>query len=290
MAKKAKKPAKVAKSIKKLAKPSAPKAKKPAKVAAKPSNKVKIPASKLVKKVALKTAKKIAEKLLPKKKVAPAPSKPPTLKPTVAKATTDKLKKPAKDAVLKTAGKPVDKLVTKLAETKTSAKAPVKGTPETLKGKKGSTPKTLQAKGSEVDTDPVAVDAKVESKTLKDIILTDAEGRILCRVKDCDQPSVVESYCRYHYLFFWKKIQNRKKILSEGKLEQYIEELTSRYPLKFLELIRKDLSSEPDFMSAIQELDIDEASTDVDSFEDENFMEEVRGISSVDTERVDDEY
>jgi hypothetical protein len=256
MAKKAKKPAKVAKKTK----PSAAKAKKPAKAAAKPAIKVKNPASKLVKKV----AKKIAEKLLPKKKAAVAAAKP---------------KKTAKET----------KVTVAKAQAKVPAKALAKPTPETLKSKKGPAPKTLQSK-AEVQNEPAVVDTKAESKVIKDIILTDAEGRILCRVKDCDQPSVVESYCRYHYLFFWKKIQNRKKILSEGKLEQYIEELTSRYPLKFLELIRKDLSSEPDFMSAIQELDIDEASTDVDSFEDENFMEEVRGISSVDTERVDDEY
>jgi hypothetical protein len=261
MAKKAKKPAKVAKK----SKPAVAKTKKPAKAAAKPASKVKNPASKLVKKVALKTVKKIAEKLLPKKKAA---------------AAAPKSKKTAKE------------MSGKATEAKAQAKAPKaqgKPTPETLKSKKGSTPKTLQSKG-DVQSESAVVETKAESKVIKDIILTDAEGRILCRVKDCDQPSVVESYCRYHYLFFWKKIQNRKKILSEGKLEQYIEELTSRYPLKFLELIRKDLSSEPDFMSAIQELDIDEASTDVDSFEDENFMEEVRGISSVDTERVDDEY
>lgn len=252
MAKKAKKPAKAAKK----AKPVAAKAKKPAKVA-KASGKVKSPATKLVKKV----AKKLAEKLLPKKKAA-------------AQAA-----KPAKTLPKKSAHQ--------------TQKTEVKPVTEALKVKKGAapknTPKTLQAKGVEVFEESTT-EIKVEVKAVKDVILTDAEGRILCRVKDCDQPSVVEGYCRYHYLFFWKKIQNRKKILSEGKLEQYIEELTSRYPLKFLELIRKDLSSEPDFMSAIQELDIDEASTDVDSFEDENFMEEVRGIGSGDTERVDDEY
>ena len=258
MAKKAKKPAKAVKK----SKPSVAKAKKPAKVAAKAPGKAKNPAAKLVKKV----AKKLAEKLLPKKKAAAAPAK---------------LKKPAKEVVKSAELKP---------QLKVSTKAPMKPAAVALKTKKGATPKTLQAKGAEVEVDPTVADAKVEAKTLKDVVLTDAEGRILCRVKDCDQPSVVENYCRYHYLFFWKKIQNRKKILSEGKLEQYIEELTSRYPLKFLELIRKDLSSEPDFMSAIQELDIDEASTDVDNFEDENFMEEVRGISSGDTERVDDEY
>ncbi len=280
MSQKAKKAKKIAKAAKK-AKTIAPKSKKPAKASAKPAvksagkpaSKAKSPAAKLVKKV----AKKLVEKLLPKKKLAAPPKAKKAIK-----------EEPKKEAAKKDA--PKDNLKAALKDI--GPKEAAKGEPSsvTVKVKKIASPKTLQAKGSVVEVVPAVVDVKNESKTVKDIILTDAEGRILCRVKDCDQPSVVESYCRYHYLFYWKKIQNRKKILSEGKLEQYIEELTSRYPLKFLELIRKDLSSEPDFMSAIQELDIDEASTDVDSFEDENFMEEVRGISSVDTERVDDEY
>src|SRR5687768_4610821 len=62
-----------------------------------------------------------------------------------------------------------------------------------------------------------------------EIILTDAEGRRYCRVSDCDQIANVDTYCRYHYLLHWKKIQVRKKILADGKLERYIEELTSRY-------------------------------------------------------------
>ncbi len=237
----------------------AKKAKKPSKVV----KKAKPAAAKAKKPV--KKASKPAKAAKPAKKAAAKP----------AKVAKKKPEAPKKIAKVKAAAKPV---AVKAMDAKTAKKqsAPAKA------------PKTLQAKGSVVVEEVVEV--KVEAKVIKDIILTDAEGRILCRVKDCDQPAVVENYCRYHYLFFWKKIQNRKKILSEGKLEQYIEELTSRYPLKFLELIRKDLSSEPDFLSAIQELDIDEASTNVDDFEDENFMEEVRGISSGDTERVDDEY
>ena len=115
----------------------------------------------------------------------------------------------------------------------------------------------------------------------RDIVLTDAEGRVLCRVRDCDQPANVEAYCRYHYLLYWKKIQIRKKILSEGKLEKYVEELTSRYPNKYLELIKKDLSTEMGFLHAIQELDIDESSGDEDQDYDEerSFIEEVRGVS-----------
>jgi hypothetical protein len=125
---------------------------------------------------------------------------------------------------------------------------------------------------------PVVAPAKDKNE---DVILTDAEGRRYCRVRDCDQIATVDSYCRYHYLLLWKKIQVRKKILIDGKLERYVEELTARYPDKFLEVIRRDLRSEKDFLSAIQELEIDESNVDND-FEEEssNFIDEVRGASN----------
>lgn len=113
----------------------------------------------------------------------------------------------------------------------------------------------------------------------EEIVLTDAEGNRYCRGQDCDQMATVDAYCRYHYLLFWKKIQIRKKILADGKLERYIEELTSRYPDKFLEMIRRDVRSEKDFLAAIQELEIDESSLDNDFEEDaQNFIDEVRGM------------
>ena len=113
-----------------------------------------------------------------------------------------------------------------------------------------------------------------------EIILTDAEGRRLCRVRDCDQVAIVETWCRYHYLLNWKRIQAKRVILQDGKLERYVEELTSRYPDKFLEILRKDLRTEKDFMSAIAELEIDESSLD-NEFEDEaqNYIDEVRGVT-----------
>lgn len=216
-------------------------------------------------KAAAKPAKKPVKKAVPAKKAA-------------AKKATPKKTAPAKKAVAKKAAPPK-----KIAAAPKADKLKKSSLKAALPVEKKSKSKKVEVIAEET--------VKVEVKApIKDVVLTDAEGRILCRVKDCDQPAVVENYCRYHYLFFWKKIQNRKKILSEGKLEQYIEELTSRYPLKFLELIRKDLGSEPDFLSAIQELDIDEGNN-IDEFEDENFIEEVRGIGSgADTERVDDEY
>jgi hypothetical protein len=118
------------------------------------------------------------------------------------------------------------------------------------------------------------------SEDSEEIVLTDAEGRRLCQVRDCDQAASVESYCRFHYLQNWKRIQVRRKILADGKLERYVDELTSRYPDKFLEMIRKDVRTEKDFLAAIAELEIDESGLD-NEFEDESqsFIEEVRGVT-----------
>ncbi|MEK2688810.1 hypothetical protein [Bdellovibrio sp. GT3] len=134
--------------------------------------------------------------------------------------------------------------------------------------------------------------AEEKDKSDEEIVLTDAEGRRYCRARDCDQVAVVDVYCRYHYLLFWKKIQVRKKILTDGKLERYVEELTSRYPDKFLEMIRRDLRTEKDFLAAIQELEIDESAGEGEFEEDTNaFIEEVRGMGdSGGSVSDDDEY
>ncbi|MBY0314909.1 MAG: hypothetical protein K2Q26_05285 [Bdellovibrionales bacterium] len=279
---------------------SKPKAKKPAK-AAKPAKPIKKAAKSATPVVAkkpvkqdVKSAKKVAAKATPKK----AEKKP------VSKAESKK--SDSKGAAGKGDGKSVVKslksLVSQLLPTKKGAAAVDSKADSKKSDAKDTKGDAKSAKASKADAKAaktkgkVEEEIKVEAKPVvqQELILTDAEGRRLCKVKDCDQPAVVEGYCRYHYLFFWKKIQNRKKILSEGKLEQYIEELTARYPLKFLELIRKDLNTEADFMGAIQELDIDENSN-LDEFEDENFMEEVRGMSAgaaagEGTDRVDDDF
>lgn len=125
----------------------------------------------------------------------------------------------------------------------------------------------------------------------EEVYLTDSEGRRLCRVRDCDQVSTVDGYCRYHYLLLWKKIQIRKSILLDGKLDKYIIDLTTRYPDKYLEAIRKDLRSEKDFLSAIQELEIDESALgEMENQEEEaqTFAEEFRGIGEAPTAMDDD--
>ena len=92
-------------------------------------------------------------------------------------------------------------------------------------------------------------------------------------------------------MLFWKRIQQRKKILTDGKLSSYIEELTSRYPDKFVEMICRDLRTEKDFLAVIQELEIDESAGDDSQMEEDNsIIDEVRGVSETSHARDDDDY
>ena len=84
----------------------------------------------------------------------------------------------------------------------------------------------------------------------------------------------VDTWCRFHYILLWKNIQTRRHILQEGKLGRYIEELTARYPDKFLEILKKDLRSEKDFLAAIQELEIDESAVEAE-FDDEESQSDI---------------
>lgn len=268
---------KLKKSLKKLAN---------FKVKAKPAQAAKkAPAAKKKTQSLVKKAPKPApKKQLAAKKAAPKPAP----KGKVAVKADAKKKQlgagpkaapPAK--VAKPQGKKTPEAPAKGAKKTSEADAAPMSLGKAIKGKKS-------AEAQRTDAAATAAAAAAE----EEVILTDADGRRYCRVKDCDQAAVVDGgYCRYHYLLFWKNIQNRKKILSEGKLERYIEELTARYPDKYLELLRKDLRSEKDFMAAIQELEIDESGVD-NEFEDEaqSYLEEVRGISGSEpaTEREED--
>jgi hypothetical protein len=257
----------------------------------------------------------------------PAPAKKAPAKTVVAKAAAPKAAgkaakatKPEVSAKDSKAKKVQAAPASATAAKKGAEKSPEKSAEKHAAGKKAAAAPAAPAAGKDkkeklaakasTPADAAKADraeiAKKESKAKKqveeaaanaapdeEVILTDAEGRRYCRVKDCDQISAVDSYCRYHYLLFWKNIQNRKKILSEGKLERYIEELTARYPDKYLEMLRKDLRSEKEFTAAIQELEIDESSVDSE-YEDEaqSYLEEVRGMggSTEAPARDDDDF
>lgn len=216
------------------------------------------------------------------------------------KAATAKAKTATKAAAKAAEAKETKKKAP--AKAAAPAKAPEKAAEKAAAPAKAAKKTSAAAKATPVVKAPAVKAPKKEEERplpavttapqpVEEVVLTDAEGRRYCRVKDCDQIANVEAYCRYHYLLYWKNIQNRKKILSEGKLERYIEELTARYPDKYLEILRKDLRSEKDFMAAIQELEIDDSSVDTE-FEDEtqSYLDEVRGMSSEAGAERDDEF
>ena len=235
-----------------------------------------------VKPAGKKVVKTAAVKAAPKKAAAPAKA---PIKKVLApiKAAPKKDLKPTttKTAPVKLA--PALKVAPKAAPASAPVKLKATVKKEDLASAKAAAPAIVPA---DVAVAKAAKGKKVKPEELppepeEEIVLLDAEGRRYCRVRECDQSSAVDGYCRFHYLLYWKNIQVRKKILSEGKLERYIEELTARYPDKYLEMLKKDLRSEKEFLAAIQELEIDESSVDND-YEDEaqNYLDEVRGMSS----------
>jgi hypothetical protein len=86
----------------------------------------------------------------------------------------------------------------------------------------------------------------------------------MCRESGCENSATTKGYCRLDYIKNWKKIKRKEMILKEGKLNQYIEELVSKYPDKYIEVIRQDLSTEVNFTKVIHDLELDESIDDLD--------------------------
>jgi hypothetical protein len=99
-----------------------------------------------------------------------------------------------------------------------------------------------------------------------------------CREVACESLATTSGYCRLHYIKNWKKIKRKELILKEGKLNQYIEELVAKYPDKYIEAIRMDLSSDKEFSKVVSDLELDEGVEDFDAEGEsiENLIDSVR--------------
>ena len=89
-----------------------------------------------------------------------------------------------------------------------------------------------------------------------------------CLNKACDNPPSLSGYCRLHYIENWKEIKRKQSILSEGKLQLFIEELVKKYPVKYIEEILMDLSDEQTFFNSLKEMDIDSEDVNYDNLND----------------------
>ncbi len=191
--------------------------------------------------------------------------------PKSAENKNKKLKISTKAAVKPAAVKAEAKKVSLETKTTTGKSSKVKAATPALSPVTEKVGKTKGAKANAASEKNVAPEVKEE------VILTNADGKQYCKVHDCDEAAVIDGHCRLHYIMYWKRNKNKTKILDGAKLDKYIEELTQRYPDKYLEMLRKDLSSEKDFNGIIVEMDADD-NEDAESEEDDNrFIEEVRG-------------
>lgn len=196
----------------------------------------------LAKAMGAKATKKSHTKAAPpmskSKKVPPAkvPAKTASGKATAPKPGNSKAPVPLKPASPKVAGKQPEK------KPKDNAKAaPVVAV---------LAPVTKVAKGKSTSTKSAA----------QALLLAER----MCRESGCENQATTKGYCRLDYIKNWKKIKRKEMILKEGKLNQYIEELVSKYPDKYIEVIRQDLSTEVNFTKVIHDLELDESIDDLD--------------------------
>lgn len=115
-----------------------------------------------------------------------------------------------------------------------------------------------------------------------------------CIEKGCDNIRTTQSYCRLHYLRNWKTIQKKREILKDGKLQEYIEELISKYPPKYIEALLSDLTDDKEFYRVLNELNItSEFDFEEDEFEnavDDDDSDDDIGIETISSSlRYEDE-
>ena len=237
---------------------------------------------------------KMAAKIKAKKKAVPAKKTlTASLKKTAtkilakmtAKAKKPQVKVPSKAPVkpaVKTPAKPVVKAkpsvqakpVKKVAEVKpvkpVAPVKPVKGKPVVeTKGSKPVAPANdkiskAPAKGGKASGTAVVAAVLTKPGKAAKAPKVAVHNDKMCREANCENMATTKGYCRLDYIKNWKKIKRKEMILKEGKLNQYIEELVSKYPDKYIDVIRQDLSTELNFNKVIHDLELDESIDDLD--------------------------
>ncbi|MBN20932.1 MAG: hypothetical protein CL678_06535 [Bdellovibrionaceae bacterium] len=210
--------------------------------------------------------KKAAKKKTAKKKVTKKTTKKVAKKTAKKAAAASKKKKVAKKTAKKAASK-LSKLksLVKAATSTTPKKA--KKTPEKSTKAKKTAPQVDDSKEVKkkklVTSDKAA--KKAPSKKMP-VIDYDSDDHYddVCREIGCEADSISAGYCRPHYIKNWKKIKRKEIILKEGKLNRYIEELVAKYPDKYIDAIRNDISSEKAFSQVVTELELGESIDDMD--------------------------
>lgn len=260
------------KKAKKASKPA-----KPKKPAAKAAPKKALSAGSVLKKAAKAVAKKVGsalnngaagKKAAVAKKALPAPAK-------LAKGA-----KPAKAEKAKISAKEPKKAAPPAKEEKKAAKQSVKAVPPppAVKGKK---------KGEIVLEMPAPKGVALlgrEGKKKGKSEAASASRKNRCREPGCEHEHLLSGFCRLHYIKNWRKIKRKESILASGQLNNYVEELVSKYPDKYLDVIRQDLASEKEWGKVVVDLELE------NSDEEGGGDEDLEGVAESATRRGERDF
>jgi uncharacterized protein YihD (DUF1040 family) len=240
----------------------------------------------LVKAMSPKSAKK------PQVKAAPKAAAKPAKAPAAPAKKVEVAKKVAPTQIAKGASAPAPKVAAK----KDSGKPTKLPKEVNVENKKITAPTAPLAKGKVPPTKPATVAAvltKGKGESKKGAKLTGAQLaehlEKMCRETGCENLASTKGYCRLDYIKNWKKIKRKEMILKEGKLNQYIEELVNKYPEKYIDVIRQDLSTEVNFNKVIHDLELDESIDDLD-YDGDSIDALIGGIKKESEDFGDDEF
>ena len=88
-----------------------------------------------------------------------------------------------------------------------------------------------------------------------------------CHYKECAHQATTGKFCRLHYMMTWQKTKNLSRESKEKMLDRYIKAITKKFPDDYLDVIKKDLSSEESFKKSVNDLDLEDMS-DLDFLDD----------------------
>lgn len=98
-----------------------------------------------------------------------------------------------------------------------------------------------------------------------------------CAEKKCRGEATTAHFCRFHYIAHWGEGPERHAPMREDRLNYYIREITRRYPEEYLEIIKRDLSSDESFKKSLRAMNIEFNEDEIASeFERQEILKKVK--------------
>ena len=118
-----------------------------------------------------------------------------------------------------------------------------------------------------------------ESTVVESVAQFKSNRIVICKTPGCFDMATVGGFCRLHYLSNWKKVKS-KEAKSHGKgLEEYLQELATRFPEEYFDKLRAELEEMSSSDSSDSSDDREERSSFYDTEDgDEDMDTIIKGI------------